>query len=187
MSSVKISGDTSGVITVAAPAVSGTNTITMPAATGTMALTSDIPAGGGMTLLTTLATTSGTTSTTATLDLSTYKELVVYGWSVGQGTDAGSKLRWGGNSGTQTELFSIGTVDQTAGSYFIIWHDLANKYVTSCNFYRYAGRSQNTLNVAGQGGMGVNNTITTSTTSIMFDWSGGQTFDLGSVSIYGVK
>ena len=42
MASIKLTGDTSGVITVSAPAVSGTNTITMPASTGTMALTSDI-------------------------------------------------------------------------------------------------------------------------------------------------
>jgi hypothetical protein len=35
MSSVVISGDTSGAITVAAPAVAGTNTITLPALTGT--------------------------------------------------------------------------------------------------------------------------------------------------------
>jgi hypothetical protein len=42
MSSVVISGDTSGSITVAAPAVSGTNTITLPASTGTVALTSDV-------------------------------------------------------------------------------------------------------------------------------------------------
>ena len=42
MSSVIIAGDTSGSITVAAPAAAGTNTITMPASTGTMALTSDI-------------------------------------------------------------------------------------------------------------------------------------------------
>ena len=38
MSSVVISGDTSGAITVAAPAVAGTNTITLPANTGTVAL-----------------------------------------------------------------------------------------------------------------------------------------------------
>jgi len=42
MSSVIIAGNTSGSITVAAPAAAGTNTITMPASTGTMALTSDI-------------------------------------------------------------------------------------------------------------------------------------------------
>jgi len=36
MSSIVISGDTSGTITIAAPAVSGTNTLTLPAATGTV-------------------------------------------------------------------------------------------------------------------------------------------------------
>jgi hypothetical protein len=36
MSSVVISGDTSGAVTLAAPAVAGTTTITMPAVTGTM-------------------------------------------------------------------------------------------------------------------------------------------------------
>ena len=36
MSSVVISGDTSGAITLSAPAVSGTNTITLPANTGTV-------------------------------------------------------------------------------------------------------------------------------------------------------
>ena len=38
MSSVVISGDTSGAITLSAPAVAGTNTITLPAATGTVNL-----------------------------------------------------------------------------------------------------------------------------------------------------
>jgi len=36
MSSIVISGDTSGTITIAAPAVSGTTTITLPAATGNL-------------------------------------------------------------------------------------------------------------------------------------------------------
>ena len=36
MSSIIVSGDTSGSITIAAPAVSGTNTLTLPAATGTV-------------------------------------------------------------------------------------------------------------------------------------------------------
>ena len=42
MSSIKLTGDTSGEITISAPAVAGTNTLTLPASTGTMALTSDI-------------------------------------------------------------------------------------------------------------------------------------------------
>jgi hypothetical protein len=46
MSSVVISGDTSGTITLSAPAVAGTNTITLPATTGTMALTSQLPVSG---------------------------------------------------------------------------------------------------------------------------------------------
>lgn len=39
MSSVVVSGDTSGAITLTAPAVAGTNTITIPANTGTMLTT----------------------------------------------------------------------------------------------------------------------------------------------------
>jgi hypothetical protein len=38
MASIVISGDTSGTITVAAPAVSGTNTLTLPATTSTLAI-----------------------------------------------------------------------------------------------------------------------------------------------------
>jgi len=44
MSSVVISGDTSGAITLAAPAVAGTNTITLPAAAGTVQVSGNMPA-----------------------------------------------------------------------------------------------------------------------------------------------
>jgi hypothetical protein len=43
MSSVVISGDTSGAITLSAPAVAGTNTATLPAATGTVMVTGNMP------------------------------------------------------------------------------------------------------------------------------------------------
>ena len=43
MSSVIISGDTSGAITLAAPSVSGTNTATLPAATGTVMVSGNMP------------------------------------------------------------------------------------------------------------------------------------------------
>ena len=36
MSSIVVSGDTSGAITIAAPAVAGTNTLTLPAQTSTL-------------------------------------------------------------------------------------------------------------------------------------------------------
>ena len=51
MSSVVISGDTSGAITVSAPAVAGTNTLTLQAGTGTVSMN---------TLATAVASTSGT-------------------------------------------------------------------------------------------------------------------------------
>jgi hypothetical protein len=47
MANVAISGDTSGAITLSAPAVAGTNTITLPASTGTM-LTTGSPQSGGV-------------------------------------------------------------------------------------------------------------------------------------------
>lgn len=39
MASIKLKGDTSGELTISAPAVAGTNTITLPASTGTLATT----------------------------------------------------------------------------------------------------------------------------------------------------
>ena len=64
MSSIVVSGDTSGSITIAAPAVSGTNTLTLPAATGTIMVNgptfSAYTAGTGATL--------GTGATKVTFD-----------------------------------------------------------------------------------------------------------------------
>jgi len=82
MSSVIIAGNSSGSITVAAPAVAGTNTITMPASTGTMALTSDVPDN----VLNTYATfvnstekvTVSATAATGTINYDTNTQSVVY-------------------------------------------------------------------------------------------------------------
>jgi hypothetical protein len=41
MASIKLTGDTSGEITISAPAVAGTNTLTLPAATGNIITTGD--------------------------------------------------------------------------------------------------------------------------------------------------
>lgn len=93
MSSVIITGDTSGAITLAAPAVSGTTTLTLPATTGTVALTgaavtySQLPTGSVLqvvsaTTTTPFVTTSGTYATTGfsasiTPKFSTSKVLVL--------------------------------------------------------------------------------------------------------------
>lgn len=47
MASVVVAGDTSGSITIAAPAVAGTNTLTLPANTGTIITTASTFAGTG--------------------------------------------------------------------------------------------------------------------------------------------
>jgi hypothetical protein len=65
MSSIVIAGNTSGAITIAAPAEAGLNTLTLPASTGTVALTSDIPAPV-TTVQTHLNTTSSQSITAST-------------------------------------------------------------------------------------------------------------------------
>ncbi len=64
MANIILTGDTSGAITVAAPAVAGTNTITLPASTGTV-LTDTAPKVGNVlqVVSNTKHTTSSTTST----------------------------------------------------------------------------------------------------------------------------
>jgi hypothetical protein len=70
MSSVVISGDTSGAITLAAPAVAGTNTATLPAATG------DVMVSGNMPLITVKLSTaqscSGAAQTVVAFDTELY-------------------------------------------------------------------------------------------------------------------
>jgi len=71
MSSIVVSGDTSGAITIAAPAVAGTNTLTLPASTGTIALTgaavtrSQMPIGSVIQVVSATTTSSVSTSSTS--------------------------------------------------------------------------------------------------------------------------
>ena len=65
MADIVLTGNTSGAITVAAPAVAGTNTLTLPASTSTLATTADVDAAGKVlqVLQGTLTTSVSTTST----------------------------------------------------------------------------------------------------------------------------
>ena len=71
MSSVIITGDTSGAITLQAPAVSGTTTLTLPSSTGTVALTgaavtySQLPTGTVLQVVSAILSTSFSTSSTS--------------------------------------------------------------------------------------------------------------------------
>lgn len=66
MSGVIIAGDTSGSVTLQAPAVSGTTVLTLPATTGTVALTSDVIGIGQTWQNVTASRAVGTTYTNAT-------------------------------------------------------------------------------------------------------------------------
>jgi len=66
MSSIVVSGDTSGSITIAAPAVAGTNTLTLPALTGTV-LTTATP-GSVLQILNTTFNTGVTTDSSSYTD-----------------------------------------------------------------------------------------------------------------------
>ena len=208
MASIKLTGDTSGVITVSAPAAAGTNTLTLPATTGTILdtnsalvsskLTGALPAisgaaltgiaSGGVTLLKTVPTSSGTTVVAADLDLSTYKTLVIEFWSCSPDTTEDTSIRWANTGGTAQRLGIYGT-NASQGYYGRLTHDLVNKYVWTNTFDRDNTNLNATMLEAGGGeaSVGVNSQITTSTTSITFDWYSGQDFDGGSILIYGLK
>lgn len=184
MSSVKISGDTSGVITLAAPAAAGTNTITLPASTGTMALTTD---SGGLTLLSTLTTTSGTEVTTPTLDLSTYKTVIVFLNSVGNSHGSATpQLQWKNNGGTYSTLTN--NIVNTDAAYGFLHLDLATgvHHITRSEA-QVPAQTVATNRLGGAAVMGINNGFTTSTTAILFSWTGGETFNAGTIKIYGLK
>ena len=67
MANLKLSGDTSGVITVAAPAVAGTNTITLPAETGTI-LTNQTSVGKILQVVSATQNTEVTTTSSSLID-----------------------------------------------------------------------------------------------------------------------
>lgn len=75
MASVVIAGDTSGTITLSAPAVAGSTTLTLPTTSGTIVSTAN--AQPGMTLLSNTTVSSGTTFTVSGLTLTGYKQIQI--------------------------------------------------------------------------------------------------------------
>ena len=202
MANLKLSGDTSGVITVAAPAEAGTNTLTLPATTGTILdtnsalasskLTGALPAisgaaltgiaSGGLTQLASFATTSGTTVAIAGLDLSTYKFLYITQDGVGWTADTagvqivtpngGSLVRWTAGTGP-TNVFYVNTViDLSTGI---------------GNGMYLAAPAASIIDGTGGTVSFVNTGISTSTTSLTFGTDGGVAFNKGNIKLYGLK
>ena len=173
MASVVLTGDTSGQVTLSAPAIAGTNTITLPAATGTAALTSD---SIGMVLLGTLTTTSGSTQTLSGLTLTGYKALYISINNVSFSTTANIQLASialaGGTTVNTNSFWGTVLIDLSNGSFAA---PLIAAVTTS-------GTVSAVSNLGGGGNVG----ITTSSTSLVFSGSAGN-FDAGTITVYGMK
>ena len=196
-SGLKLISDTSGIVEIQN---AGTTKLTVNSSgatvAGTLAATAVTGDGsgltgitsGGLTLLKTVATSSGTTVVAADLALSTYKTLIVEFWSCSPDTTEDTSIRWANTGGTAQKLGVNGT-NASQGYYGRVTHDLVNKYVWTNVF----DRDQTTLNATmltaqnAEVSTGVNSQITASTTSLTFDWTSGQDFDAGQITIYGLK
>jgi hypothetical protein len=211
MSSLIVAGDTSGSVTITAPAVAGTTTLTLPATNGTVLTsassigTSQLGSGtassstylrgdqtwasissGGMTLLGTLTTTSGSTQTLSGLTLTGYKALFISFFSVSHSdTVTGHQLRMSGINITRADSLLLAGY----GAYGTLWLDLATGVFSAPTISNAAILQGATDTSDYQFAMvGQMTTPTTSSTSISFSWGGGgATFDYGTIKVYGVS
>jgi hypothetical protein len=103
MSSVILTGDTSGTLTLSAPLVAGSNTVTLPAATGTISL---------LTQGTAVASTSGT-SIDFTGIPSWAKRITVMFSGVSTNGTSGILVQLGTSSGIVSSGYDAGTVQGT--------------------------------------------------------------------------
>lgn len=163
MSSIVISGDTSGAITLQAPAVAGSTTINLPAESGTLAF-------GGVTLLGTVAATSGNSVSLTSLDLTPYKFVQIYFNDI---SCSGTGSLYITSDNTSSGQAQIGTT-VAATSY------LGEHTVELSSGLNYTWSSIGTVFRTGN--------IATTSTEIYFKWSAGN-FDnaSGAFRIYGVK
>jgi hypothetical protein len=106
MSSVVISGDTSGAITLAAPAVAGTYTQTLPMITGTL---------GTLNSGTAVASTSGTSIDFTSLPANLRRITVMFSGVSTNGT-TGFSIQLGDAGGIETTGYAVGTSNSTTST-----------------------------------------------------------------------
>ena len=206
MSSVIIAGDTSGTVTISAPAVAGTPTLTLPTTTGTIVATSGsyVPttqlgsgtasasnylrgdqswatiSSGGMTLLGTIATTSGNSVSLGSLTLTNYKELRLVMQSVTvSATGYGPNISSDNSFGTPVSPWGYfnGTVTHSG---------LATINLVSGSYSSMMGFNSNAYSPYYAAGI-TSAAVTTASTIIYFRLSGVITFTAGSILVYGVS
>jgi len=186
MSSVVISGDTSGTVTLAAPAVAGSNTITVQAATGTMSVN---------TLATSVASTSGTSIDFTGLPAWVKKITVMFSGVSTSGT-SNYQIQIGSGSVTTTGYVagsSLGTtfISSTSGFVFtasIAASSAANGSMILTLFGSNTWTAMGVVGITGstgaQIGGGVSSAIGGTLDRVRITTvNGTDTFDAGSINI----
>lgn len=155
MSSIVVSGDTSGAITIAAPAVAGTNTLTLPANTGTILTTASgsqsvpraaMPAGAILQVLQTVKTDTFTTTSTTYVDItgfsvsitpttSTSKILVMYNMEIGGSNVADSNHVYLQLYRNSTAIFTADTAgSRTSATSVVNTPTVGTMYPSNCTY-----------------------------------------------------
>ena len=166
-----------GTFTFAAPGTNTDRTLTLPDASGTLATTADIP-DAGTTLLGTIATTSGTSVTLSGLTLTEYKYLWLEFRGVSTAAGGAALFFNSGVVARATPGSSSGTSESTNGS-AIVW-------LGTGVFSSWAAANNQASGVATTVYSGVCG-ITNASTSVTFGDAFSNTFDAGSILVYGVK
>lgn len=194
MSSIVISGDTSGAITVAAPAVSGTNTLTLQAATATSAIntlgtvnaggTNPFPSSGGPTVVDFTGLPSWIKRITVIFSGVSTTGSSNYLIQIG---DSGGIENTGYNSTAITDGASSGVL--TAGFAVVYANSAAAlqsgrieiNLITGTSWVASGNVANNTGNVSMMGG---NKTLSDTLTQVRITTVGGtETFDAGTINI----
>jgi hypothetical protein len=205
MSSLVIAGDTSGTVTLQAPATAGSTVLTLPSTSGNIitstggvspaiagnVLTADgtnwvSAAPSSITLLGTINTTSGATATLSGLNLTPYKQIQCFIVGI-SGTASGPSFYLVDPSAVNLTLSTLSTTATNRAS-GIVTIDLG----TGVLFANVVGNSSTTpptayTNFGTANGIAAGQcTYSTASTSITFTMSSG-TFDAGSIVIYGIR
>ena len=190
MSSLVLTGDTSGQVTISAPAVAGSNTLTLQAATGTMAVN---------TLATAVASTSGTSIDFTALPAWVKRITVMFSGvsttSTGipqfqLGTGATPTYTTSGYLGASnlasttvaTTAMSTGFIIASSSAATVVVHGSATITNITGNTWVYSGvfGRSDTANVCWGGG---SIALAAALTAFRITTTGADTFDAGTVNI----
>ena len=129
MSGIIVSGDTSGSVTLSAPAVAGTVTVTLPSTSGTMAVTGGSPSFTNITATGNLTFTGTGNRITGDFSNATVTNNVAFQTSTVNGNTDVIALPNGTNTGSS--FFGYNNSNPTNASYIRLWQRLNSSQIES--------------------------------------------------------